>query len=206
MPEARIGLLGGTFDPVHRAHLALAHAALHALRLDQVRWIPAGRPWQKSRQLSDVQHREAMVRLAIAGEPRFVLDRIEIERPGPSYTLDTVNALVAAQPPTQWFLIIGADQYAGLHTWGHWRELLAQVVLAVANRPGPLPPVQPEVLAFPHRAVPLPMLDISSTDVRKQVQQGGNISALVPPEVARYIEAHHLYRGPAASESTTFRS
>ena len=208
MPDrsARIGLLGGTFDPVHVAHLALAQAALPVLRLDQVRWIPAGQPWQKTRQVTAAHDREAMLRLAIASEPRFVLDRIELARSGPSYTLDTVKALAAAQPHTEWFLIIGADQYASLHTWADWRELLGRVVLAVANRPGPLPPVHPEVLGFPHRAVPLPMLDISSTDVRQRVQRGDDISALVPPEVARYIETHRLYCGLAAGESTAFRS
>ena len=205
-PVGRTGLLGGTFDPVHLAHLALAQAALQALRLDQVRWIPAGQPWQKTRHVTAAHHREAMVRLAIDGEPRFVLDRIDLERSGPSYTLDTVKALAAAQPHAEWYLIIGADQYAALHTWVDWRELLGRVVLAVANRPGPLPPVHPEVLAFPHRAVPLPMLDISSTNVRQRTQLGADIGALVPPEVARYIETHRLYGGPAPSGATTFRS
>ena len=198
MPEApfgRTGLLGGTFDPVHVAHLALAQAALQALSLDQVRWIPAGQPWQKTRQVTAAHHREAMVRLAIADEPRFMLDRIELERSGPSYTLDTVKALSAAHPNTEWVLIVGADQYASLHTWVDWRELLGRVTLAVANRPGAPPAVHPEVLAFPHRAVPLPMLDISSTDVRQLAQSGADIGALVPPEVARYIETHRLYRG-----------
>jgi nicotinate-nucleotide adenylyltransferase len=198
MPEApfgRTGLLGGTFDPVHVAHVALARAALQALQLDEVRWIPAGQPWQKTRQVTAAHHREAMVRLAIADEPRFMLDRIELERSGPSYTLDTVKALSAAHPNTEWVLIVGADQYASLHTWVDWRELLGRVTLAVANRPGAPPAVHPEVLAFPHRAVPLPMLDISSTDVRQLAQSGADIGALVPPEVARYIETHRLYRG-----------
>lgn len=211
MPDtrARVGLLGGTFDPVHTAHVMLAHAALQALRLDQVRWIPAGQPWQKTRQVTAAVHREAMLRLAIADEARFVLDRIEVQRSGPSYTLDTVKALAAAQPQTEWFLIIGADQYATLHTWVDWRDLLGRVVLAVANRPGTLPAlqtVQGEVLAFPHQAVPLPMLDISSTDVRQRVRLGADISALVPPEVARYIETHRLYRDLATGESTSSRS
>jgi len=211
MPDtrARVGLLGGTFDPVHTAHVMLAHAALQALRLEQVRWIPAGQPWQRTREVTAAVHREAMLRLAIAGETRFVLDRIEIQRSGPSYTLDTVKALAAAQPQTEWFLIIGADQYANLHTWVDWRDLLGRVVLAVANRPGTLPAlqtVQSEVLAFPHQAVPLPMLDISSTDVRQRVRRGADISALVPPEVARYIESHRLYRDLATGESTSSRS
>jgi nicotinate-nucleotide adenylyltransferase len=192
----RVGLLGGTFDPVHTAHVALARAALAGLQLDEVRWVPAGRPWQKG-QITPAVHREAMVRLAIngeGGEPRFTLDRIEIEREGASYTLDTVRALQAREAGTDWFLIIGQDQYAGLHTWGDWQELVSRVTLAVANRPGVAAAVDPQVLAHPHRAVPLPMIDISSTDIRQRVAAGQDISQLVPPEVARYIEQHGLYK------------
>jgi nicotinate-nucleotide adenylyltransferase len=186
----RIGVFGGTFDPPHVAHLALARAALDALRLDELRWIPAGQPWQKSRVITPAAHREAMARLAIAGEPRFVLDRIEIEREGPTFTLDTVQAM---RGRGELFLIIGADQYATLHTWRGWRELLGLVTLAVANRPGPMPPVHPDVLRFSHRVVPLPMLDISATDIRARVASGASIDGLVPPAVARYIDSHHLY-------------
>jgi nicotinate-nucleotide adenylyltransferase len=140
-----------------------------------------------------------MLRLAIAGEPRFVLDRTEIQRPGPSYTLDTVRELAAAQPGTQWFLIIGHDQYAGLHTWNGWRQLLALVTLAVANRPGETREVHEDVRRASHRVVPLPMLDISATQVRERAAAGHDISMLVPPEVARYIDSHRLYRaGPGS--------
>jgi nicotinate-nucleotide adenylyltransferase len=192
---ARIGLFGGTFDPPHDAHLALARAARDELKLDEVRWIPAGQPWQKTRAITPAVHREAMVRAAIDGEPRFVLDRSEVERTGPSYTLDTVRALAQARPDAQWFLVIGADQYAGLHTWRGWQELLGRVTLAVANRPGPMPPVNADVLRFPHRVVPLPMLDISATDIRARAARGLPIDTMVPPAVARYIETHHLYQG-----------
>ena len=196
----RVGLFGGSFDPVHNAHLALAHAALHSLQLDHVRWIPAGQPWQKSGlPMSPAKDREAMVRLAVADEPRFVVDRIEIERPGPSYTLDTVRELAAAKPNTEWLLILGNDQYAGLQSWGGWRELLSLVTLAVANRPGQAAHADAAVLAFAHRVVPLPMLDISSTGVRQAVAAGADISKLVPPQVARYIENHGLYLGPTRS-------
>jgi nicotinate-nucleotide adenylyltransferase len=197
MPE-RCGLFGGTFDPVHNAHVALAHAALDAFKLTQVRWIPAGQPWQKARNISPAAQREAMVSLAIEGEPRFVLDRIETQRGGPSFTLDTVRALRALEPRTEWFLIIGQDQYTSLHTWQGWQELLSNVTLAVANRPAGLgqnsPPIHPDVQRFAHRAVPLPMLDISSTHIRQRVAAGLDISSLVPPTVARYIESHGLYR------------
>lgn len=189
----RAGLLGGTFDPVHTAHVALAHAALDGLQLDAVVWVPAGRPWQKGH-ISVAEHREAMVRLAIEGEPRFSIDRLEIEREGASYTLDTVRVLQQREPGTDWTLIIGQDQYAGLHTWDNWQELLNRVTLAVARRPGVAASVHPDVLAHPHRAVPLPLLDISSTDIRARVAAGQDISHLVPPAVARYIETHRLYR------------
>ncbi len=195
----RVGLFGGSFDPVHNAHVALARAALAELQLDEVRWVPAGQPWQKARPLTDAVHREAMLRLALAGEPHFVLDRTEIQRPGPSYTLDTVRELAAVQPGTQWFLIIGHDQYAGLHTWNGWRQLLELVTLAVANRPGETREVHEEVRRASHRVVPLPMLDISATQVRERVAAGQDIYTLVPPEVARYIDSHRLYRaGPGS--------
>jgi nicotinate-nucleotide adenylyltransferase len=199
----RIGLLGGSFDPVHNAHLALAREALAQLQLDELRWVPAGQPWQKTRQLAAPGHRAAMVQRAIAGEPRFVLDHCELQRTGPSYMLDTVSALQAATqaatPGAQWFLIVGQDQYAGLHTWHQWQALMARVTLAVARRPGALQAVSPEVLAALGPGAPvvvqLPALAISSTDIRARLAAGQGIDDLVPPEVARYIDQHHLYRG-----------
>jgi nicotinate-nucleotide adenylyltransferase len=198
-PNRRVGLFGGSFDPVHNAHVALAHAALEGLQLDEVRWIPAGQPWQKARAMTPAEDRVAMVREAIAHEPRFVLDRIEVDRQGPSFTLDTVRALAAARPGTHWVLLIGQDQYSGLHTWRDWKHLLSLVELAVANRPGDTRSPHPEVQAHPHRMVPLPMLDISSTAIRSYVAAGRDYSQLVPPGVARYIELHRLYAGQPGS-------
>jgi nicotinate-nucleotide adenylyltransferase len=195
--STRIGVFGGTFDPPHNAHIALARTALDELKLDEVRWIPAGAPWQKARAVTAAEHREAMTRLAIEGEPRFVLDRRELARQGPSFTLDTVRELQAAQPGATWFLLIGQDQYAGLHTWRDWQALLGLVVLAVANRPGVAPAVNAEVLRFAHSTVPLPMLDISSTSIRQRVANGLPVTDLVPPQVARYIAHHHLYKDAA---------
>lgn len=197
MNTARVGILGGTFDPVHNAHLALAQTALNACGLDQVRWIPSGQPWQKQRVITAAADRAAMVQLAIEGEARFVLDRIELERPGPSYMFDTVQALRRGQPTTEWVLILGRDQYDGLPSWHRFRDLLALVTLAVAERPGVLDgpggPREGDVI-HPYRALPMPLLDIASTAVRDAVRRGEDISRWVPPPVARYIDSQGLYR------------
>ena len=190
----RVGLFGGSFDPVHNAHVALATLALEQLDLAEVRWIPVGQPSQKMRTLSDAADREAMVRLAIAGEPRFVLDRIELKRRGVSYTLDTVRELAAAEPGNEWVLILGQDQYATLHTWRDWRELVSRVTLAIANRPDVAALPNPQIASVPHQMVKLPMMDISSTEVRRRVAAGQSIANLVPPAVASYIARRQLYR------------
>ena len=194
MNAPRIGIFGGSFDPVHNAHVALAGVALRELRLDQLLWVPAGQPWQKQRHITPAADREAMVRLAIEGEPRFELSRIELERSGPSFTVDTVRELRAERPDAQWFLVIGQDQYAGFHTWHGWQELLGLVTLAIADRPDAKHSVDPQVLAVPHAAVALPMMDVSSTDIRARVEHGQGIADLVPEPVARYIARHRLYR------------
>ena len=194
MTMPRVGLFGGSFDPVHTAHVALAKLALTQLALDEVRWIPAGQPWQKTRRLTSASDREAMVQLAIEGEPRFVLDRIELRRPGVSYTLDTVRELEAVSPDTQWVLILGQDQYATLHTWHGWQELLDRVTIAVANRPDAKLEVNPEIALEPHHSLTLPMMDVSSTELRRRIAAGESIAGLVPDTVARYIEEHGLYR------------
>lgn len=194
MNAPRIGIFGGSFDPIHNAHVALARVALAELHLDELLWVPAGQPWQKQRHLTSAKDREAMLRLAIEGEPRFKLSRIELERSGASYTLDTVRALQAQRPGAQWFLIIGQDQYAGFHTWNGWQELLGLVTLAIADRPDAKDSVDPQVRAAAHTAVALPMMDVSSTDIRGRVMQRQGIADLVPEPVARYIARHRLYR------------
>ena len=193
MPE-RIGLFGGTFDPPHDAHLALAHAALDQLALDRLLWVPAGQPWQKAgvRTLTPAAQRAAMVELAIAGEPRFALERCELDRPGPSYTLDTVRELQRREPGADWFLVVGQDQYARLATWHGWRELLALVTLAVAARDAEAPAPDPALAGVPHRTVPIALAPMphASTALRAGTAP---LASMVPPAVARYIARHHLY-------------
>jgi nicotinate-nucleotide adenylyltransferase len=190
---SKIGLFGGSFDPVHNAHLALAGVAMSQLQLDSVRWIPAGNPWQKPNQLAPAEHRAAMVTLAIADEPRFVLDRCELHRDGPSYTLDTVRELQTTHPAAQFFLIIGQDQYTSFHTWRGWQDLLQRVTLAVAGRPGAPSQVNADVLGAGHQPVALPMMGISSTEIRSRIASGQDIADLVPAPVASYIARHSLY-------------
>lgn len=194
----RIGLFGGSFDPVHNAHLALAQAALSGLGLDRLRWVPTGEPWHKATRLAPAGHRAAMVELAIddaqVGDRRFVFEGCELARPGPSYTIDTVEQLQAREPGHDWWLLIGQDQHASLHTWHRWRDLLGRVGLAVAARPGAVVAVDPEVQAWGHRAIALPPMAVSSTQLRHCLAHGMDIGKLVPAAVAGYIDSRRLYR------------
>jgi nicotinate-nucleotide adenylyltransferase len=189
----KTGLFGGSFDPPHLAHRALALAALDQLGLDRVLWVPAGQPWQKNAAgVSPAQHRRAMVELMIEGEPRFALDASEIERGGPSYTIDTVRQHAGEDL----FLVIGQDQFARLDTWHEWQALCALVTLAVAGRDGV--PIEPnaEVRRHQPRVEPLtlPALKHSSTAIRAIASRGDDISPLVGAAVAGYIAQHRLYR------------
>ncbi|MEX8518098.1 MAG: nicotinate-nucleotide adenylyltransferase [Leptothrix sp. (in: b-proteobacteria)] len=199
----RIGLFGGSFDPVHQGHLALARCALAHLALDELRWIPVGQPWQKSRVLTSGVHRVAMLEAVLVDEPRFVLERCELDRTGPSYTLDTVRTLQAATPAATWFLIIGQDQYANFASWHGWPELLQRVTLAVAARDGCVPTPPPALTEVAHQLVvlPLPAQPVSATEIRARLVAGAAAlelkSTLVAPAVASYIARHRLYCGNA---------
>ena len=200
----KIGLFGGSFDPVHNAHLALARQARDQLQLDALRWVPTGDAWQKAGALASAAQREAMLRLAIDGEPRFVIERCELQRHGPSYTLDTVRELQAAEQQAQWFLVIGDDQYRNLHTWHGFEDLLRRVTLAVAQRPGAHAEdgIDARVLAATAVPLALPPLDVSSRDIRARVAAGMDIAMLVPPSVALYIHQQGLYTSPPGVGNT----
>lgn len=199
LPPGSVGLLGGSFDPVHRAHVALARVALAQLSLRELRWVVAGDPWQKRERIVTASgHRLAMVRQAVAdaAEPRFAVETCELHRTGPSFTIDTVMALRAQHPCVPcWVLVLGQDQYARLHTWHRWQELLPLVVLAVAARGGQEVRASAEVEGMAHRRIrlDLPAMEISSTLVRACVARGEDITPMVGGGVAGYIAQHRLY-------------
>jgi nicotinate-nucleotide adenylyltransferase len=196
MSLRRIGLLGGSFDPPHLAHLALGRVARDALALDELRWLPAGAPWQKAgRLVASPQQRAAMLWALLAGEPGSVVDGRELARRGPSYTLDSVRELQAELPGAEWFLVIGQDQYAHFDTWHGWPELLSRVTLAVAARQGQPVAPPPALAGQPHRcvALALPRLDIAASEIRARVAAGQPVAALVGERVAGYIDQEQLY-------------
>jgi nicotinate-nucleotide adenylyltransferase len=196
-PRRSAGLFGGSFDPPHLAHLALARAALEQLALDRLVWMPAARSPHKAGQPSaPAEDRVAMLRLLAAGEPRFEIDERELRRAGPSYTVDTLRALHAQQPATDWWLVIGQDQYARFDTWHEWRAILALAGLAVAARDAQAVAPAPGLAGCPHRVrvLALPPLPHSATAARSRSAAGQDVAALVGAPVARYIAHHHLYR------------
>lgn len=198
-PRRRIGLFGGSFDPPHLAHLALGQVAQATLALDGLHWIPAGAPWQKAdHPLAPGHHRAAMLRLLIGAQPGWCVDERELRRPGPTYTLDTVNELRAEQPDADLFLIIGQDQYGRLDSWAGWQQLLQRVTLAVAARDGQAPQPAPGLAVTPHawQVLDLPRLDIAARDIRQRLAQHLPVAALVGEAVAGYIDRHGLYRRP----------
>jgi len=194
MPQ-RIGILGGAFDPPHQAHVAMAEAAIAQYQLDELRIIPTGEAWHKSRHLSSAEHREAMTRLAFGQLPKVVIDCVELHRVGPSYTIDTLKVLSAQHPLAQFFLFIGEDQDKALASWHRIEEIAQRAIICVAERDM----VEPnDLIASGHNLPTLPLklpnLPHSATEVRARVARGQSIDALVPPNVAMYIQRHHLYQ------------
>ena len=193
-PE-RVGMFGGAFDPPHRAHGALARAAVQQLGLDRLFVLPTGSAWHKERPLSPGADRLAMARLAFDGLPAVQVDDRELRRSGPTYSRDTLRELAAEHPGARLFLLIGEDQAAGFERWQAWQEIARSAVLAVAGRGDgvglarlqALPGVRAELLR-------LPQMPESATEIRARLTRGQDIADLVEPAVASYIESHHLYR------------
>jgi nicotinate-nucleotide adenylyltransferase len=194
----RLGVFGGTFDPPHVGHVAVARDATEHLHLDRLLWMPAGDPPHKPDQpISPAPLRLEMTRAAAAGEARFEVSELEVRRAGPSYTVDTLRALRAAHADAEIFLLVGADQ---LRTFaGGWREptaILELATLALMDRAGDDAAEASPELPGMERAVHVPVrrVDVSSTEVRARVAEGGDVSALVPSGVLAVMEREGLYR------------
>jgi nicotinate-nucleotide adenylyltransferase len=189
-----IGLFGGSFDPIHHGHLLVAQQALEALGLEEVRFVPAQeQPFKAGRHAAPAEARARMVSLAIAGEPRFVLERIELDRPGPSYTVDTLRALRAREPGREFALLVGADAARELAQWREADTLPTLARLVILSRPGAEPPTLP----WPVERVPVPAIDISATAIRRRVSEGRSVRFWVPEAVAEFIRAEGLYSADA---------
>ena len=199
----RIGVLGGTFDPVHNGHLHVANALREALDLERILWVPAGQPPHKTGQIvSSDRDRLAMLDLALSGSAADQINTIDIERSGPSYTADTLEILTACLAPARLFFLMGEDSLRDLPTWHDPERLLRAAELAVAARPGvdadlasiarQIPSVQSRV-----HLVPTKEIAISSSEIRRRVGEHQSIHGLVPPPVEAYIRDHGLYTQPA---------
>jgi nicotinate-nucleotide adenylyltransferase len=194
----RIGLMGGTFDPVHYGHLVIAEVAREEFALDRVLWLPAGDPpHKKNYRISGQEHRYAMALLATGGHERFEVSRWELERPGPSYSIDTISHFRSVWPEAELFFITGADAILEILTWHRHQEVIRACQFIAVTRPGydlaqlhkRLPP------EYTRRIAPLtaPGMDTSSTEVRRRVAAGKTIRYLVPEAVEAYIRKHRLY-------------
>jgi len=187
--------MGGTFDPIHHGHLVAASEVAHSFDLDEVVFVPTGQPWQKQN-VSFSEHRYLMTVIATASNPRFTVSRVDIDRKGPTYTIDTLRDLKAERPDAELFFITGADAVAQILSWRDHDELWDLAHFVAVSRPG-------HVLStdgLPTEDVSqleVPALTISSTDCRERVGQGEPVWYLVPDGVVQYIAKHHLYRSKA---------
>jgi nicotinate-nucleotide adenylyltransferase len=191
----KLGVFGGTFDPVHNGHLAIALAALETLGLDRIIFVPARRsPLKSEEPVASSPDRLAMLERAVAGEDRYEISRIEVDRPEPSYTVDTLEALAGRGAL---FLILGADAARGLDEWRDPERIRALATIVVAARPGSEPPSTHGV-----HALEAPLVDVSAHELRALAAQGRSLRYLVPDAVWLYIEERGLYRGRAASTAS----
>jgi nicotinate-nucleotide adenylyltransferase len=190
----RVGIMGGTFDPIHHGHLVAASEVADLFDLDEVVFVPTGQPWQKAeRAVSPAEHRYLMTVVATASNPRFWVSRVDIDRPGPTYTVDTVGDISAIRPGAELFFITGADALQAILSWKDADELFRSCHLVGVTRPG-------YHLSGDHlpadivTLLDVPAMAISSSAVRQRVQAGRPVWYLVPDGVVQYIAKHQLYR------------
>lgn len=190
----RIGLLGGTFDPIHYGHLIAAEQVREQLSLEEVWFLPASVPPHKQdAAVTSASHRLNMVTIAVQDHPQFRVSRLELERGGRSYTVDTLTVLKDRSPEYQFFFIVGADMVQDLPNWHRIDELIQLTQFVGLDRPGYSDVKLPEPIARSVQYVTMPCVGISSTDIRNRVRTGRSIRYLVPDAVRNYIEEHRLY-------------
>ncbi len=189
----RLGVFGGTFDPIHFGHLRAAESARECLELESVLFVPAGQPPHRSTPRASAFDRHAMTCLATAGHARFAVSPLELERPGPSYTVDTLESLHALHPSHELVLLVGADMFSAVGTWQRAARLFELCQLAFMPRPGESG-VAPEQPGARVAVVQGPGLAISASDVRARVGAGHSVRYLVPDPVADYLDKRRLYR------------
>lgn len=193
----RIGVMGGTFDPIHHGHLVAASEVTDSFGLDEVIFVPTGQPWQKP-QVTWSEHRYLMTVIATASNPQFRVSRVDIDRSGPTYTIDTLRDLRAEYPDADLYFISGADAIAQIFSWKEVEKIWDLAHFIAVSRPGH---------ELPHQDLPsdhvsfleIPALAISSTDCRSRVQSGKPVWYLVPDGVVQYIGKHDLYRNAGAT-------
>jgi nicotinate-nucleotide adenylyltransferase len=195
----RLGLFGGTFDPIHLGHLILAEQCREACGLDRVWFVVAGTPPHKPGERTPVAHRLEMARIAVAGHPAFEVSEIEAGRPGPHYSFETLEAIQRDRPGDELFFLVGADSLADLPHWREPERIARAATIVVVNRPGIDPAAASGWPDFgpgthPLASVTMPPIGIASSEIRGRLREGRSIRYLVPRGVEAYIEAHSLYR------------
>ena len=197
----RVGVMGGTFDPIHHGHLVAASEVQAWFDLDEVVFVPTGAPWQKAdRDVSPAEDRYLMTVVATAANPRFNVSRVDIDRDGPTYTIDTLRDLHAKMPDAELYFITGADALADIFTWRDAEELFALARFVGCTRPGyemdnsTLDAIPSDRVTM----VEIPALAISSTDCRERKRRGEPVWYLVPDGVVQYIAKHDLYASPTS--------
>jgi nicotinate-nucleotide adenylyltransferase len=188
-----IGLFGGSFDPVHHGHLIVGQVVVEKLKLESLRFVPAReQPFKVGQHRTSSEHRAAMLSLAVAGTPGFSVERAELTRPGPSYTVDTLRHLREREPDAEFVVLLGADAAADLPAWKEAQRIPELARVAVFARPGSPLPKLPSGTAV----VEVPAIDISATEVRRRAHLGLPLKYWVPDAVAEYIASHRLYLDP----------
>lgn len=204
----KVGIMGGTFDPIHYGHLILAQNALDIFSLDEILFVPSGTPWLKeSTKVLSKNKRVSMTGMAIEDNPDFALSTIEIDREGNSYSYETVEELKRMQPKTDFYFIMGADSLLEIERWKHPDRLMAECTLLVAvrddcDREG----LEKQIIYLTDkyqadiRILPANRIDISSTKIRRMIREGKSVRYMLPDQVIRFIQKNHLYRQETSSE------